>query len=138
MLSGGVIVRTLIVEDDFGARTILKAFLSPYSDCDIAVDGNEAIEAFRIGIENKKTYDLICLDIMMPNMDGRDALKKIRAKEEENGMGGIEGVKIIMTSALDEQKSIVGSFLDQCEAYLVKPIKKEHLVERLQILGLIS
>ena len=79
-------MKYLIVEDDFAARRLLQRYLSNYGDCDIAVDGNEAVEAFRQAVDEKEPYDLICLDIMMPNMDGHEALKVIRQIESEHGI----------------------------------------------------
>ena len=48
----------------------------------MAVDGKEAIDAFRMAIEEARPYSLICLDIMMPEMDGHEVLKEIRRIEE--------------------------------------------------------
>jgi two-component system, chemotaxis family, chemotaxis protein CheY len=63
-------MRCLIVEDDFVGRKLMQKYLSDYGECDVAVDGEEAVEAFRQAVENETPYDLICLDIMMPNMNG--------------------------------------------------------------------
>jgi two-component system chemotaxis response regulator CheY len=131
-------MKYLIVEDDFAARLLLQRYLSGYGDCDVAVDGHEAIEAFRQALDENEPYDLICLDIMMPAMDGRDALKEIRRIEREHGILGLDGVKVIMTTALGDSKNIMGSFREGCEAYIVKPIKKEKLLEEIENLGLIG
>jgi two-component system chemotaxis response regulator CheY len=130
-------MRILIVEDDFGSRRMLQTILNPYGECDIAVDGKEAVEAFKIAYEEKHPYSLICLDIMMPNMDGREALKEIRGIEDKKGIVGSEKAKVIMITALDDPKSIIGSFKDQCEAYMVKPIDKEKLLSKVSEFGLI-
>lgn len=129
-------MRVLVVEDDFTSRRLLSLYLAPYGECDVAVDGHEALEAFRMALEEKQPYDVICLDIMMPNMDGHEALKRIRALEEEHGVLLGEGVKIIMTTALGDSKNIFKAFNEQCEAYLVKPIEQEKLAEELKKLGL--
>jgi two-component system chemotaxis response regulator CheY len=63
-------MRTLIVEDDFTSRLLLQSFLSVYGECHIAVNGREAVAAFRAAQERPQAYDLICMDIMMPEMDG--------------------------------------------------------------------
>jgi two-component system chemotaxis response regulator CheY len=110
--------------------------LSPYADCDIAVDGAEALEAFTIATKEGQPYDLILLDIMMPEMDGQTVLKEIRRTEEEFSIHGSSGVKIIMTTALDDRRNIIEAFKSQCEAYLIKPIDKARLLAEIQSLGL--
>jgi len=129
-------MRFLIVEDDFAARRLLQRYLSNDGNCDIAVDGNEAVQAFRLALDEKEPYDLICLDIMMPNMSGHEALKAIRQIESEHGINGLEGVKVIMTTALGNSKNVMGAFKEGCEAYIVKPIKKDKLFEEMEKLGL--
>ena len=131
-------MRCLVVEDNFTARKLLNMYLSSCADCDIAVDGNEAVEAFRQAMDAKEPYDLICLDIMMPNMDGRQALKIIRQIESERGISGLDCVKVIMTTALEDPKNVMGSFREGCEAYIVKPVKKDKLLQEIQNLGLLD
>ncbi len=131
-------MRCLIVEDEFAARRLMQRYLSTYGDCDVAVDGKEAVEAFCQATDEKELYDLICLDIMMPNMDGRETLKAIRQIESEHGISGLDGVKVIMTTALDDPKNVMGSFKEGCEAYLVKPVEKKQLLNEVEKLGLIT
>ena len=75
-------MRTLIVEDDFTSRLLMQAILAPCGECHIAVNGREAIQAFRLARAQGRPYDLVCLDIMMPEMDGHAVLKVLRAAEE--------------------------------------------------------
>lgn len=130
-------MRILIVEDDPTSRFILQRFISPYGDINTAEDGNAALEAFQAAHQQGKPYDLIFLDIMLPKMDGQNVLINIRQMEHEKGIGGREGVKIIMTTALDDHQNILGAFNEQCEAYLVKPIDKDKLIKQLKALNLI-
>ena len=131
-------MKYLIVEDDFAARRLLQRYLTNYGDCDITVDGNEAVEAFRQAMDEKEPYDLICLDIMMPNMDGHEALKVIRQIESEHGIKGLGGVKVIMTTALEDSKNVIGAFREGCEAYIVKPVEKNKLLEKMENLGILE
>lgn len=129
-------MKTLIVEDDFTSRIVLQGLLSRFGECHIAVNGNEAVRACVSALNDNVPYDLICLDIMMPEMDGFVALKEIRAAEERRGIYSSSGMKIIMTTALDDMRSVMSSFYELCDGYLVKPIDGPALMRILQKLKL--
>lgn len=131
-------MKILIVEDEFGSRKLLQKFLSPYGVCDMAVDGDEAVEAFSLAMKDNDPYDLVCLDIMLPKKDGQEVLKEIRGIEKDNGKYGLDGTKIIMTTALNDPKNIMEAFKSQCEAYIPKPITKQKLLEEMKSLGLLD
>ena len=122
-------MKILIVEDDFTSRLIMQRLIEPYAKCDVAMNGKEAVEAFIIGIVEGKPYDLILLDIMMPEMDGQEVVKEVRKIEEDEwGIIYPKGIKIIMTTALDDPKNVVTAFKSLCDAYLVKPVTEESLI----------
>ena len=155
-------MKTLIVEDDFISRLLLQEILKTYGPAHIAINGREAVEAARMAIEAGEPYDLICMDIMMPEMDGQEALKQIRSLEEEkgnfsrhhdihrsivsmnNGLNEIknllhsERTKIIMITVLDDEKNINTAVNGLCDSYLVKPIDRFKLLEVLQKLKLVA
>lgn len=133
-------MRVLIVEDDFVSRKLLQRILGHYGECDIAVNGEEAIEAFRMALlEEGKPYDLVCMDIMMPSVDGQQALREIRRIENEKGVRPAEEVKVIMTTALDDPKTVVESlYKGGAASYVVKPIDRKNLVEEVKKLGLLN
>lgn len=128
----------LIVEDDFTSRRVLSHILESFGVCDVAIDGEEAVEAVRLGLEGQARYDLICLDIMMPRMDGQSALKAIRKLEESHGIAPGTGAKIIITSALDDSKNVLEAFRSQCDGYIVKPYDKQKISAELREQGLIQ
>ena len=127
----------LIVEDDFAYRRLLQRCLAGYGDCDVAINGIDAVDVFKVALDEGHPYDLICLDIMMPNMDGRQALKVIRQIESEHRINGLDGVKMIMTTALGNSKNVMGAFREGCEAYIVKPVEKDKLFQEMENLGLV-
>jgi len=86
-------MRALIVEDDFTSQLLLQTFISKYGECHVAVNGKEAVAAFRASLANGQPYDVICMDVMMPEMDGRTAISEIRALEEAGGTFSTHGVK---------------------------------------------
>ncbi|MCP4599035.1 MAG: response regulator [Proteobacteria bacterium] len=130
-------MRTLVVEDDFTSRLVLKEMLKPYGEVHIAVDGKEAVEAFEFSIESKLQYDLICLDIMMPKMDGQSVLKEIRRIEQDQKIPVESRSKVIMTTVLEGKEHVITAFIEQCDGYFVKPIRREKLIQRLQEMELI-
>jgi len=130
-------MRTLIVEDDFTSRLLLQSFLSQYGECHVAVNGLEAIAAFRASQKPSQRYDLICMDIMMPEMDGQTAVREIRAIEEAAGTLSTDGAKIIMTTAVDDVKNVMQSFNSLCDAYLFKPIDTQKLLGHIRELHLV-
>ena len=130
-------MRSLVVEDDFTARLVLQRFLSRYGECHIAVNGKEAVDAFRLATENGSSYNLVCMDILLPEMDGKEAVKEIRSYEQTRGVLSSKGAKIIMTTAVDEVKNVIQSFQALCDAYLVKPVSLGELQGHLAAFHLI-
>lgn len=132
-------MKILIVEDDFVSRRLLQKMLAGYGDCDIAVDGAEAVQAFELAVKEGQRYDLICLDIMMPKMNGQEVLKVVRRVEREQEISAKDEAKIIMTTALDSPQNVIEAYYQGgCTSYLVKPIEKLKLIETLQEYGLID
>jgi len=131
-------MRALVVEDDFTSSKILQRLLVSNFETDIAVDGVEAINAFKSAHEKNAHYDVIFLDIMMPKKDGHQVLKDIREYELENKIDGTSSAKIIMTTALDDSKNVLSAFKSGCEGYIVKPYNKQKIFEKLEELGLIE
>ncbi len=131
-------MRTLIVEDDFTSRKILQKILAPFGEADIAVNGKEAVTAFTLALEESRPYDLICMDIMMPEMDGQEALRRIRDLEKKRGVSSAEEVRVVMTTALDDPKNVVEAYYKGgATSYIPKPIDKHMLLHLLKSLELI-
>ncbi len=131
-------MKSLVVEDEFTSRLILLEILKSYGPCHVAMNGREALEAVRAALEARDPYDLICLDIMMPEMDGQEALQRIREEEENRGIPSTRGAKILMTTSLKDIKNVSKAFYSLCDGYLTKPIQKEKLLEELRKLGVIT
>jgi two-component system chemotaxis response regulator CheY len=133
-----LIVKALIVEDDFASRVIIQELLRDFGLTDVAHNGQEAVEAMRVALSTGQYYDLICLDIMMPDLDGQQTLSVIREMEMDRGILPSQGVKIIMTTAYDDIENIIGAYFGRCDGFLSKPILKKKFLNELSKLGLIS
>lgn len=132
-------MKVLIVEDDFISRKLLQKLLGHYGECDIAVNGQEAVDAFSMSIDSGSNYDLICMDIMMPGMDGQEALRRIREIEVAKNVPENKWTPVIMTTALDDPKNVVESlYKGGALSYIVKPIDKTKLLDEVKKIGLLN
>ena len=133
-------IKILIVEDEFISRTLLTEMLSPFGDCDVVTNGREAVEALEKSYSvADNSYDLVCLDIMMPKMSGHEVLREMRRIEKDKGIFGADTAKVLMVTALDDAKNIMEALVDgRCAAYLTKPLSKSRLEEHLRQLQLIE
>lgn len=131
-------MRILIAEDDLISRKYISKLLSQYGECDITVDGMEALDAYLLSVKEEKPYDLICLDIMMPKVDGVRILKAIKTLEKQQNIPLEKRAKIIMLTALSDKEYVDKTFELGCDAYATKPIDADKLKEVLQKLELIK
>ena len=131
-------LRMLIVEDEFLSRNLLASLMAERGSADVAVDGEEAVRAVKYAYDSGTPYDVIFLDIMLPVMDGQEALRRIRDYERERGLHAPEGCKVVMTTALSDARNVMDAFKGQCEAYIVKPYNKPKIEEQLRSIGLLD
>jgi two-component system, chemotaxis family, chemotaxis protein CheY len=131
-------MKILIAEDDLVSRKFLGKFLAPYGEVDTVLDGIEALDAYLLSLKDNDPYDLLCLDIMMPRVDGVKVLKAIRDYEDQKNIPQDKRLKVIMTTALAEAELVKKSFEIGCEAYAAKPINTEKFIQVLQELGLVG
>lgn len=129
-------MKILIAEDNSVVMKLLHAHLSPLGEITPAANGFEAFSAAKIALQDKQPYDLICLDIMMPEVDGISALHSIRQLESKLGITRETRSKIIMTTGTSDKQNIEAARSEGCDGFLVKPISKERLFNELRRLGL--
>lgn len=121
-------MKALVVEDDFITSEVMKEIMLAFGTCDVAENGTIALEKFSTTLISNSKYDIVFLDIMMPDMSGQEVLQHLRNIESENNILGLDGVKVVMTSALDDFTNIKTAFKSQCESYLVKPVDKDKIL----------
>jgi two-component system chemotaxis response regulator CheY len=132
------LLRCLVVDDDELGREMLVTQLEGIAVCDVACNGRDAVSMF-MGSLDSNPYDLIFLDIVMPEMDGNEAAKTIRRAELERGITPDKGVNIIVLTSLNTADDIIKSYVSaQSAAHLIKPVKPEKLRKTLHKLGLIT
>lgn len=131
-------MKCLIVEDDPTSSLILENMISRHGSSDSVVNGTQAINRFRLAHEAGSPYDLILMDIMMPETDGLMAVLTIREFEAHRNISLENRVKVIMTTALDEPRTVMKALYESdANSYLVKPIRLQQLEHELLALKLI-
>ena len=124
-------MRILVVDDDLVSRTKLQAAFECLGQCDMAANGAQGVESFMLAWESMKPYDLICLDIEMPEMDGRKALRLIRKTEERWALPHQAKATIFIITAQSD-KNRVQDFIDAgCNDFIVKPFDPDFLLGKL-------
>jgi two-component system, chemotaxis family, chemotaxis protein CheY len=131
-------MKCLIAEDHLLSRKILKELLSSFFECDVAVNGQEAINSFALAHEAKLPYGVIFLDIMMPEVNGLEALKSIRSMERTMEIPHDLRVKVIITTVLGDMATVMKSF-NECgaDSFMLKPLSKQRLHNELHNLKLV-
>ncbi len=131
-------MKTLIVEDDPTSRLLLQTILRGYGECELATNGREALNALLKAENAKQPFQLVCLDIMMPDIDGKEVLDTLRGLERASGRLPETWSKVVMTTARDDVSTVSHSFYNLCDRYLVKPIDKSKLLACLRDLKLLD
>lgn len=115
-------MKSLIADDDAVSISLFKTILSKYGKCDTVSNGNDALNEFKTAVSKKSQYDLIILDIMMPDISGYKVFKFIRSSEKATNAYNPHCTKIILVTGLDdfENRQIEKSLNKECEAFLLK------------------
>ncbi|MBN1270081.1 MAG: response regulator [Kiritimatiellae bacterium] len=130
-------MRILVVDDEYVSRTKIKAILSAYGDCDVAPSGEIALDMFKKAHEESLPYGIITLDIKMPGMDGQQTLMAIRNWEKERECFKTKTeAKVLMVTILNDRDSVMASFRENCDGYLIKPVTPDNAGRELAKLGI--
>ena len=126
-------LRALIVDDDPVNSRFLLEILSPYAACDTARNGQDGLNAFDQALRFGHPYDVIFVDVMMPGMDGHQALERMRHLEHEQGISSSGAAKVIMISALDDTRTVYRAFFEgQALSFLAKPFTCDSVLNELR------
>ncbi len=116
--------KILIVDDK---PKYLQDALPMYGyNVDVATDGVQALKVLAKASSKKELFDLILLDIMMPNMNGWDTLKAIRSNEKT------KHIPIIMLTAINEEQKMISGLKIGADDYIVKPFVLPNLLARIE------
>ncbi len=131
-------MRTLIVEDVHFLALILERILEPYSKIDYAQNGNIAIDKYTKAFTKGKPYDLICLDLLLPEIDGFEVLRSIRQFEKDFDLKGDKRSKVVVISTFNDRKTVTKAMAAGCDSYIAKPFSRDKVLKTIEQVGLIK
>jgi two-component system chemotaxis response regulator CheY len=130
-------VKSLVVEDEVLSRTLLLEILRPCGTVHAATNGTEAIDAVRAALKTDQPYQLICLDIQMPDLDGIAVLREVRLEEQRARIDARLHAKVLMTTAVSAKTTIVEAIQAGCDGYMLKLYDPDRVRQQLWGFGLI-
>ena len=125
--------KVLIADDSASIRESLSGILAPLADCHIATNGREAVNLIKMTQAIEKGFDIVMMDIIMPEKDGLTAVKEIREYEAMMGWSEDEVLTIILITTLAEPSRILIA-QKECGAngYIAKPFTRNAVLQILK------
>lgn len=128
-------MKILTVDDELVSRSKAQKILSQYGECDSAAGGIEGFNAFEAAHTVNSPYDVIFMDIGMDDMDGIEVLKNIREHESRLQIDYADRVKVIMLTSANNLESVMESYAQECNAYIVKPFNEQKILKAFEEAG---
>jgi len=125
-------MKTLVVDDDSDSRELLQKILGDFGECQTSNSGTAAITAVEKALKDGEPFELITIDIVLPDMDGTEVLFEIREIEEEWGRGEKKKAVILMVTTISDKDTITTAFSAGCDDYVLKPFDSKSIVKRLK------
>ena len=117
----------LVAEDNDINALLIRSLLTRLDHSpEVAPDGAAAIECWLAAREAGKPYDLILMDVHMPDIDGLEAARRIRAIETESGCPRTRIIALTANAFDEDREACLAAGMD---GFLVKPLDRERLVE---------
>ena len=130
-------MKILLVDDELVSRKKLKKILEGLGECVAVESGPAALKEFNNAWENLAPFDLITLDVSMPEMDGTEVLYEVREIEKAKKVPQEKLVKILMVTSHSDKGTVFTCIQAQCNDYILKPFQKEMVLKKIEKLGLI-
>ncbi len=129
-------MKILVVDDEPVSRQYLMKILSEFAECESVPNGMQALTAYKKGWEDWAPFDLMTLDVAMPDMDGKKVLQAVRSLENEKKVPKDKKIKILVTSAHADKETIISCAQMGCDDYISKPFDRETILKKINRLGI--
>ncbi|MDT8445626.1 MAG: response regulator [bacterium] len=131
-------IRILVVDDELVSRKKMAKILNALGKVKEAETGNGAIKAFSDAIDAGEPFDLVSLDVGLPDLNGTDLLVELRDLEAKVVTPGYKPVKILMVTAHSDRDTVLTSIQAGCDEYVVKPFTSDLVMRKLRQIGFLS
>ncbi|WP_147821144.1 response regulator [Salidesulfovibrio onnuriiensis] len=126
-------MRFLIVDDDESIHLYLQSILAPFAQCDNAMSGAEGVDFFVRAHSERRPYDVVFMDILMPEMDGHKAAELLRKEEIKLGIREVDQFHLVMITSLVDNRNVSKAFFNSfASCYIVKPFDKDKVLDELR------
>jgi two-component system, chemotaxis family, chemotaxis protein CheY len=125
-------MRILIVDDEMAALTKMKVLLAAYGECVLAPTAQQALQLYAAAIQESAPFDLITIDIHLGDTNGLNLLEALNRLENQHALGA---AKKLMVTASGTKDNLIRALIKGCDGFLVKPVKRDTLAEKMSALG---
>lgn len=129
-------MKILVVDDEIVSQKKMMKILSGFGTCDGVKTGKDALRAVKTALEKWQLYNLITLDVSMPDISGVDVLTAVREMETDRGLTDDEKSKILMVTSHSDMET-VKACVGKCDGYIIKPFNKEVMTGKIKKTGLL-
>ncbi|MEW6266799.1 MAG: response regulator [Thermodesulfobacteriota bacterium] len=129
-------MKILVAEDEVVSRIKLVTILESLGRIEAVDNGRDAVTLFRKAWEEEEPFDLVCLDVSMPGLDGTEVLLEIREIESSLKVTREKPAKILMITSHTDKDTIITSIQAGCDDYLIKPFQSDKVLDKVRRLGL--
>lgn len=125
----------LIIDDEPAVLTKMEAMLTPYGKCSQAASALQTMKLCADAVNGNVYFDLITIDIQLPDSNGIELLMSINQLEVKSN---VAPAKKIMITSSSTKENLQKAFLNGCDGFMVKPVKRDTLDQKMQSLGFVE
>lgn len=122
-------LKTLIIDDEIQGYACIKSMLGV---CDIVESGLIGVEYAETALKIKSYYNLILLDVVIPDLDGIEVIRKIRDLEKSYNIKSSSEAKIVVVSSRRDEPTILEAFRNGATGWIDKPVATDLFLIKLK------
>ena len=131
-------MRILIVDDEIVSRTKMDTLMRSFGECRTAENGRQAIALLEEAVSDGQAFDLVTLDINMPDMQGPEVLQHIRALETNRHIPENKRSCVVMVTSQSDKANVLSCIGAGCNDYITKPFNIQIIRAKMDKLGLLG